>query len=324
LFQPDRQQRQPLTDVVVQIARDARPLGFLGLEQATAHTGEDFLGMLARRDIRDHSHHPHQTARVVEVRPAAPLDPYQGAVRPVHAIADEQLRVPRVQCAQCGQDAIPIVAVNPGECLLAGHRRLGIDAENVAGFTRANDGVGGHIPGIREHLSRFGGEPQTLFAVAQRLLCLLALGNVAAHADVIAPVLERDRLDVDLHRKDRPVFSPVHALEQRETCLFADSRDFLERGIAGVRIDVLHGQRQQLFTAVAQLTTGLVVDVEESPGRAVDDLERIVGAVEQVAEQIERLFTLLAFRDVLDRAAKPGDAAIRVTLRFTARRDPLA
>ena len=197
LFQPDRQQRQPLTDVVVQFPRDAGPLGFLRLEQPTA-------------------------------------------------------------------------------------------------FARAE------------------------------LFGTLALGDVAADGDVVAPVVEGDRFDVELHRKHRSVFSPVDALEQRETGLLAEPCDPLERLVGGIRIHVLHHQRQQFLAAVAQITAGLFVHVEEPLRPGVDDLERIVGAFDQAPEQVERLFTLLAFRDVLDGAAKPDNPAVGVPLRLAARRDPPA
>ncbi len=111
---------------------------------------------------------------------------------------------------------------------------------------------------------------------------------------------------------------------QCETGLLAEPSDPLERLFAGVRIHVVHRQRQQFLARVAKVTAGLFVHVEEPPRPGVDDLERVVGALDQAAEQPERLFTLLAFRDVLDGSAKPGNPAVGVALRFAARRDPPA
>ena len=103
----------------------------------------------------------------------------------------------------------------------------------------------------------------------------------------------------------RSVLSPVDALDQRETGLLAEPSDPLDLLVGGIRIHVLHRQRQQFLAGVAQITAGLFVHVEEPVRPRVDDLERIVGAFDQAPEQVERLFTLLAFRDVLDGTAKP-------------------
>ena len=49
LFEIDRQQRQPLTDVVVQLARDPRPLGFLRLASVATRGGGFARGSCAAR-----------------------------------------------------------------------------------------------------------------------------------------------------------------------------------------------------------------------------------------------------------------------------------
>jgi hypothetical protein len=51
LFQSNRQERQALTDVVVQIPRDASPLGFLRLEQAAALARAEFFGTFPLGDV---------------------------------------------------------------------------------------------------------------------------------------------------------------------------------------------------------------------------------------------------------------------------------
>ena len=79
LLQRDRQQRQPLTDVVVQIPRDAGPLGFLRLEQAAALVREDFFRVLARRDVLDGAAKPGDAT--CRPRPTSPRAVTHGAHR---------------------------------------------------------------------------------------------------------------------------------------------------------------------------------------------------------------------------------------------------
>src|SRR4051812_17522778 len=57
-FQVDRQQRDSLTDIVVQLSRYPGALLFMGFNQSAPNTGKSFFGLLAFRYINAGSYVP--------------------------------------------------------------------------------------------------------------------------------------------------------------------------------------------------------------------------------------------------------------------------
>ena len=88
------------------------------------------------------------------------------------------------------------------------------------------------------------------------------------------------------------------------------------------RINVPNGQREKLLAGVPEVCTRFVVDFQKAQRVRLEDLERVVGSVNQAPEQAKRVFAMLALRDVLRGAAETDQAAGRIALGLAPSGDP--
>src|SRR4029450_3886137 len=176
------------------------------------------------------------------------------------------------------------------------------------------------VPCIREHLAGFSSKPETLLAFPQLFLHALAVGNIPDDSHVVGAV-DRQRLDGDFDGKRRTILPAMYAFKDHGF-LLARLRERFPRGWGEHDIDVRDRQGQELLPAVAEITARPFIDIQEPQSDRVDDFERVVGSVDQAAEQCERVLTLFALGNVLNGAAEPDDAPGGITLDFTTRPHP--
>src|SRR6185436_10423662 len=91
-FQLDREQRQPLADVVVELPGDTAPLSLLRRDEATAEVAQRCLGLLPVRHIQRRIDVSLDPAAEAAPRHAGIADPAVFAVAPPEAVLDVQRR----------------------------------------------------------------------------------------------------------------------------------------------------------------------------------------------------------------------------------------
>ena len=133
------------------------------------------------------------------------------------------------------------------------------------------------------------------------LLGAPALRDVANHRDQVVAI-QADVAEGDLDREDRAILTPVLGFESGRTGplqvpLICPGHGAAWGGESGVH--VRNREREIFLSGVAVKLTTLSVHVEITPGLRVNDLDRVVGMVDKLAEQLERLLRLLALGDVV-------------------------
>src|SRR4029077_18595443 len=92
-FQLDRQQRDSLIDVVVELSRDPGTLLCMGLNQPAADACKSLFCQFTLRDVRHHSYRPQHFASLVEEGSRAFLQPNQRTIGTQDAIVNVGSRV---------------------------------------------------------------------------------------------------------------------------------------------------------------------------------------------------------------------------------------
>src|SRR5467141_842283 len=135
-------------------------------------------------DFHYHAYHPQHLALFVEVCTTGSIHPNHTTVGTHYSIAELKVRLVRAKGSNRSQKSLSVVWVNLSQSLLASSVCRLIDPQNLRRFCRAQDHIGGSIPLISKHLAGLSCQTKTVFALAQCLFRMLALGHIDTDSDV--------------------------------------------------------------------------------------------------------------------------------------------
>src|ERR1700732_2952440 len=163
---------------------------------------------------------------------------------------------------------------------------------------------------------------KALLALPQLILCPLALGDVARHAQKPTAVLLK-LANADLHGKGGAIFAPMTTLESDRFPSNDALLQALDGRIVETGVEIASMFADQFFPAVTQAIAGLAIDIEN--GRIIvkqkEGVSRVIheGAEARLA-RAQLLLRLSQLRDVLQKAklaqrptrAVPGNIGLAV------------
>ena len=224
------------------------------------------LGLLAVGDVEDDAV-PHYVAVLEPPGLGDALDPLDGAFgrheTQLDLLGRQGLRRPP-------QGVLPlmiVVGVNVvPEALGVGHKRVGIDAEQLA-VAVADEGVVHRAVGLAQSPENGAGNVRRhalklLLALAQRLFGALAAGDVLDEAEVVFAAVEGQIVRVHPYRENSSILGPVSRLETCQAALLQTRPVRAQFLIGQVRHDIREVHAQQFLAGIAEHIAGVPVDVE--------------------------------------------------------------
>src|SRR5258705_2834158 len=165
LFQLDRQQRDSLIDVVVELSRDPGALLFMGLNQPAADACKSLFCQFTLRDVRHHSYRSQHLSSLVEEGSRAFLQPNHRTIGTQDAIANVGSRVLGTNLVDRTDKQCAIVWMDSGHQLLPSKLlRQVAETEDTYVLRGSRDRVGCNVPLVGIHLSCLSCQTKPLLA----------------------------------------------------------------------------------------------------------------------------------------------------------------
>ena len=208
-----------------------------------------------------------------------------------------ELEIPK---RQVGIECLPVLAPSLFVRLQVRHLPARL-TDLRAGRRRIRETFGEHLTGesmlrvtlpvyVERELNQ---RAEAFLAVPQRILCLLALGDIAHQAQKPASVLFK-LANPNLNREGGAVLAPMASLETDRLPGDHALLDPLNGRIVETDVEIAFMFADQLFPAVAQALAGLAVDVYNGPilvkqekgvGRVIDEAAKVLLARAQLSGQ---------------------------------------